>query len=199
MTHISSFFIAGINYKKSDASVRGQFSINADQYLDIIASAHQYKVKEFFVLSTCNRTEIYGFAANVDQLCQLLCSHTEGKLDSFYEGSYQKSGLEAIEHLFNVSAGLDSQILGDYEIVGQIKKATKFSKQHNCIGPYLERLINEVLQTTKQIRTNTEMSGGTVSVSFAAVQYARHWIKQIEGKKILLFSFCIGGHLHNDT
>lgn len=186
MTHISSFFIAGINYKKSDASVRGQFSINTDQYLEIIASAHQYNVKEFFVLSTCNRTEIYGFAENVDQLCKLLCSQTEGNLQSFYEGSYQKAGLQAIEHLFNVSAGLDSQILGDYEIVGQIKKATKFSKLHNHIGPYLERLINEVLQTAKQIRTNTEMSGGTVSVSFAAVQYARQWFKQITGKKILL-------------
>ena len=186
MTHISSFFIAGINYKKSDASVRGQFSVNSDQYLDIITSAHEHNIKEFFVLSTCNRTEIYGFAENVNQLCQLLCSQTEGDLESFYQGSYQKSGLQAIEHLFNVSAGLDSQILGDYEIVGQIRKATKFSKQHNCIGPYLERLINEVLQTTKQIRTNTEMSGGTVSVSFAAVQYARQWLKKITGKKILL-------------
>ena len=96
MTHISSFFIAGINYKKSDASVRGQFSINTDQYLDIIASAHLYNVKEFFVLSTCNRTEIYGFAENVDQLCKLLCSQTDGNLQSFYEGSYQKAGLQAI-------------------------------------------------------------------------------------------------------
>ena len=186
MNHITSFFIAGINYKKSNASVRGKFSINTDQYLNIISSAHLYNVKEFFVLSTCNRTEIYGFAENADLLCQLLCSQTEGKLESFYELSYQKCGLEAIEHLFNVAAGLDSQILGDYEIVGQIKKATKLSKEHNFTGAYLDRLINEVLQATKKIRTNTAMSSGTVSVSFAAVQYARQWFKQIVGKKILL-------------
>jgi glutamyl-tRNA reductase len=85
-----------------------------------------------------------------------------------------------------VGAGLDSQILGDYEIVGQIKKAVKFSKEHQCMGGYMERLVNAVLQASKEIKTNTLLSGGTVSVSFAAVQYIRELFPAINDKKIAL-------------
>jgi glutamyl-tRNA reductase len=185
-TDIANFFIAGINYKKSDASMRGQFSINGEQYLQVILAASEFNIKEFFVLSTCNRTEIYGFAENADALSKLLCTQTEGSLQDFTQMNYCKKGLDAIEHFFDVAAGLDSQILGDYEIVGQIKLAAKFSKQHNCLGAYLERMVNEVLQASKKIRTTTGMSGGTVSVSFAAIQYAKQHFKQIAGKKVLL-------------
>ncbi|RZM10970.1 MAG: glutamyl-tRNA reductase, partial [Pedobacter sp.] len=92
----------------------------------------------------------------------------------------------AMEQLFNVAAGLDSQILGDYEIVGQIKQSARFSKEQQSLGVYLERLMNEVLQCSKSIRTNTALSGGTVSVSFAAVQYIKKHFTSLEGKKILL-------------
>lgn len=183
---ISSFFIAGINYKKTDASIRGRFAISNEQYEQVILSAPSFGISEFFILSTCNRTEIYGFAANANDLSALLCTYTEGSLESFKEMAYMKSGTEAIEHLFNVAAGLDSQILGDYEIVGQIKQAAKFSKERNCIGAYLERMINEVLAASKKIRTNTAMSGGTVSVSFAAIQYIKEKYQHTADKKILL-------------
>ena len=186
MTDITSFFIAGLNYKKSDASIRGRFSINNDQYAHIIRLAKEQGLHDFFVLSTCNRTEIFGFASNQHQLPALLCSQTEGSLQEFQQVAYQKSGLKAIEHLFNVAAGLDSQILGDYEIVGQLKLAVKFSKQHCCMSPYLERLVNEVVQACKRVRTTTAMSSGTVSVSFAAVQFARTHFGSMAGKQIVL-------------
>lgn len=186
ITNISSFFIAGINYKKTDASIRGQFAINNDQYEKLISSAPSFGINEFFVLSTCNRTEIYGFAEDAGQLSSLLCSETSGSLVDFREMAYTRSGVSAIEHLFNVAAGLDSQILGDYEIIGQIKQSAKFSKQRNFIGAYLERMINDVLKASKKIRTNTALSGGTVSVSFAAVQYIKDKFKNIKNKKILL-------------
>ena len=184
--NLSNFFIAGINYKKTDANLRGQYAINADQYNQLILLAPELGVTEFFILSTCNRTEIYGFAENVSNLSSLLCSQTKGSLDRFNEMAYVNNGNQAIEHLFNVAAGLDSQILGDYEIVGQIKQAVKFSKEHNFIGAYLERLVNGVLQCSKSIRTSTALSGGTVSVSFAAVQYIKEKIDTIADKKILL-------------
>ena len=184
--NLSNFFIAGINYKKTDANLRGQYAINEDQYNQLILLAPELGVTEFFILSTCNRTEIYGFAENVSNLANLLCSQTKGSLDRFNEMAYSNNGNQAIEHLFNVAAGLDSQILGDYEIVGQIKQAVKFSKEHNFIGAYLERLVNGVLQCSKAIRTSTALSGGTVSVSFAAVQYIKEKMDAIADKKILL-------------
>ncbi|MDB5279702.1 glutamyl-tRNA reductase [Ferruginibacter paludis] len=185
-TDISTFFIAGINYKKSDAAIRGQYAINSDQYASLLSLAPQYGIKELFILSTCNRTEIYGFAQSAQDLCKLLCSQTQGSLDNFTERAYIKGGKVAIEHLFDVAAGLDSQILGDYEIIGQIKNAFKFSKQHAFIGAYLERMVNGVLQSSKMIKNTTELSGGTVSVSFAAIQYIKEHVPHLADKKILL-------------
>jgi len=185
-TDISTFFIAGINYKKSDAIIRGQYAINPDQYTALLAEAPQYGIKELFILSTCNRTEIYGFAQSAQELCELLCSQTQGSLENFTSLAYIKNGRKAIEHLFDVAAGLDSQILGDYEIIGQIKKAFKFSKEQGFVGPYLERIVNGVLQSSKIIKNTTGLSGGTVSVSFAAIQYIKENVPQLDDKKILL-------------
>jgi glutamyl-tRNA reductase len=184
--NIENFFIAGINYKKTDAALRGQFAIGNEQYNQVLLQAKESGLKDLFVLSTCNRTEIYGFAETASQLINLLCSQTTGDKETFLEIAYVKKGNEAIEHLFNVAAGLDSQILGDYEIVGQIKVAARISKSHGCIGTELERLLNTALQCSKAIKNQTELSGGTVSVSFAAIQYVRQNVKNISSKKILL-------------
>lgn len=185
-TDISNFFIAGINYKKTDAVLRGQFAINNEKYAAILSLAPSFNIGETFILSTCNRTEIYGFADDAVSLCRLLCMQTEGSFGTFYDMAYIKNGKDAIEHLFDVAAGLDSQILGDYEIVGQIKKAVKFSKENNFIGANLERLVNAVLQASKEIKTTTALSSGSVSVSFAAVQYIKEKMTSVADKKILL-------------
>lgn len=184
--NISNFFVAGINYKKSDASVRGQFAINNEQYTQLLLKASEQGLDEIFVLSTCNRTEIYGFAYCSHQLVELLCSVTNGNPQIFKRSAYIKNGMDAIEHVFNVGAGLDSQILGDYEIVGQLKNAVRFSKERGFIGAFTERLINSVLQSSKLIKNHTELSGGTVSVSFAAVQYIRNAVANLSSKNILL-------------
>lgn len=191
---ISGFYIVGINYKKTDADVRGQFAISNEQYGRLLTPAHAsnstgpgqhstgsvhhptgsaHQLTEFFILSTCNRTEIYGFADNARQLADLLCSEAMGDREAFLEMAYVKRGAEAIEHMFLVAAGIDSQILGDYEIVGQIKQAVKFAREAGFVGPFLERLVNSVLQSSKAVKNQTELSGGTVSVSFAAIQYIR--------------------------
>jgi glutamyl-tRNA reductase len=184
--HISNFFVAGINYKKTDASIRGQFAINNDQYATILGLAAEEGLNELFILSTCNRTEIYGFAHTSSQLVELLCTQTVGNAETFKMAAYIKSGTEAIEHAFNVGAGLDSQILGDYEIVGQLKTAVRFAKEHGFVGAFTERLINCVLQSSKIIKNNTVLSGGTVSVAFAAVQYITNMVVNPSSKNILL-------------
>ena len=185
-TAISNFYIAGISYKKIEAETRGQFAINTEQYHALINKATAFGIREFFILSTCNRTEIYGLADDVRRLVDLLCSETVGSTESFLNASYLKKGESAIQHLFEVGAGLDSQILGDYEIIGQIKAAVKISKERGFIGAFLERLVNAVLQSSKAIKNQTALSGGTVSVSFAAVQFIREHVHQIDEKKILL-------------
>ena len=184
--NIANFFVAGINYKKSDASIRGQFAISNDQYSTILELATLQGLNELFILSTCNRTEIYGFAHNSNQLVDLLCSQTVGNAETFKKAAYIKTGTEAVQHVFNVGAGLDSQILGDYEIVGQLKTAVRFAKEQGFVGAFTERLINCVLQSSKLIKNNTVLSGGTVSVAFAAVQYITNMVVNPSAKNILL-------------
>ncbi|RYY38686.1 MAG: glutamyl-tRNA reductase [Chitinophagaceae bacterium] len=184
--NIDNFFVAGINYKKSDASVRGLFAIGSEQYNRILETAAREGVGELFVLSTCNRTEIYGVAYCPHQLVRLLCRETAGSIETFLSSAYIKQGLEAVEHVYSVASGLDSQILGDYEIVGQLKTAVKFAKEGGFVGAFTERLINSVLQASKNVKNNTELSGGTVSTAFAAVQYIRTHVPQVSEKKILL-------------
>jgi len=183
---ISGFYVVGINYKKTDAAIRGQFAINNEQYECILTLAPSRHLNELFILSTCNRTEIYGFADNASQLASLLCTETIGDVDTFMEMAYVKKGSQATEHLFLVGAGIDSQILGDYEIVGQLKQAVKFARERQFIGASTERLVNCVLQSSKSIKNQTALSGGTVSVAFAAIQYIRENITGLSDKNILL-------------
>jgi glutamyl-tRNA reductase len=185
-TELSNFFVTGINYKKTDTEIRGSFAIGPDQYEKLLNLAVQYEVRDLFILSTCNRSEIYGIADNPDQLINLFCSQTKGSVELYNELAYRKRGMDALQHLFDVGAGLDSQILGDYEIVGQIRKAMKFAKQKGYIHTFLERTLNQVLQSSKEIKNNTVLSDGTVSVAFAAVQYIRENIKALKNKRILL-------------
>ena len=183
---LPGFQIAGINYKKTDATIRGQYAVSHEQCAVLLSKAPLYGISELFILSTCNRTEIYGVVEDPLQLARLLCSETSGDLDTFTRLSYAKKGAAAVEHLFNVAAGLDSQILGDYEIVGQIKQAVKFARERGCIGSFLDRLVSNVLQSSKVIKNQTALSGGTVSVSFAAVQYIKQKVTDLSHKKILL-------------
>lgn len=183
---ISKFFVAGVNYRKTDAAVRGRFALNNEQYINVLKSASAFAIHEFFIVSTCNRTEIYGFAEHPNDLIELLCTETAGDSFTFSQLAYIHKGLDAVQHLFSVGAGLDSQILGDYEIVGQIKQAVKISKEHGFIGSFTERMVNSMLQSSKAIKNQTELSGGTVSVSFAAVQYIKENIARTDDKNILL-------------
>ena len=170
---LQNFFVAGISYKNAPAEVRGRFSISAQQYENMLAHAASYGIEELFVLSTCNRTEIYAQAKNASQLIELLCSETAGSKEEFVKLAYIKNAQEAITHLYNVGCGLDSQILGDYEIVGQLKQAVKFSRDKGCIHTFLDKLVSSVFRASKSIKTNTALSGGSVSVSFAAVKYLK--------------------------
>ncbi len=183
---LNSFCIVGINYRKSDTAIRGRFSLSASQTIDVLKQAAAKNIPGCLPLSTCNRTEIYGISNNPEIFSQLLCENTSNRLEDFQKYSYTYHGLEAIEHLFNVASGLDSQIIGDYEILSQIKHAAKIAKEQGCIDNFMERAINYSLQVSKEIKTKTNLSSGIVSVSYAAIEIIKEKIKDLSDKKILL-------------
>lgn len=183
----NSFYVIGLSYKKADAKIRGRFSLDITSKSTLLNQAKEKNIESLLVISTCNRTEIYGFAQHPFQLIKLLCDNTDGTIDEFQKVAYVYKNKEAISHMFRVGSGLDSQILGDFEIISQLKISAKTSKKHGLLNAFLERLINSVIQASKRIKTETEISSGATSVSFASVQYIFKNVTDISEKNILLF------------
>ncbi|MCP9199375.1 glutamyl-tRNA reductase [Gramella sp. GC03-9] len=188
--HISRgkhFYTIGLSYKKADAEIRGHFSLDEDSKVRLLQQAKEEGIDAILVTSTCNRTEIYGFAQHPFQLIKLLCEHTHGTVEEFEKVAYVYKNNQAISHIFKVGTGLDSQILGDFEIISQLKTAFIRSKKLGLVNAFLERLVNAVIQASKRIKNETEISSGATSVSFASVQYILNNIKDVSEKNILLF------------
>tara|TARA_R110002049_G_scaffold21057_5_gene77540 strand:- start:7287 stop:8549 length:1263 start_codon:yes stop_codon:yes gene_type:complete len=181
------FYAIGLSYKKADADIRGRFSLDEASKLTLLNQAKENDIESLVVTSTCNRTEIYGFAQHPFQLIQLLCDNTRGTVEEFQEVAYIYKNKDAIAHMFRVGSGLDSQILGDFEIISQLKISTKLSRKHGLLNHFTERLVNAVIQASKRIKTETEISSGATSVSFASVRYIFNTIKDVSSKNILLF------------
>jgi glutamyl-tRNA reductase len=183
----STFYVVGLSYKKADADIRGKFSLDDVGKKNVLKQAQQEGIESLLVTSTCNRTEIYGFAQHPFQLIKLLCDNSHGTVEDFQKVAYIYKNQEAVRYMFRVGTGLDSQILGDFEIISQIKSAFTESKSMNLVNAFLERLINAVIQTSKRIKNETEISSGATSVSFASVRYIFSNVDDIANKNILLF------------
>ncbi len=181
------FYAIGLSYKKADADVRGHFSLDEPLKMALLKQAKENGIESLLVTSTCNRTEIYGFAEHPYQLIQLLCDNTKGTVEEFQQVAYIYKGKEAISHMFRVGSGLDSQILGDFEIISQLKTSAKVSKKLDLLNAFTERLVNAVIQASKRIKNETQLSSGATSVSFASVQYILKHVESVSNKNILLF------------
>lgn len=183
----NSFYAIGLSYKKADAEIRGKFNIDVPATDLIMVQAKEQGIDGLLAISTCNRTELYGFAQHPYELIKLLCDQTSGSVEEFQEVAYVFKNHDAISHMFRVGTGLDSQILGDFEIISQIKQGFYRSKKHEMANPFMERLCNAVIQASKRIKNETELSSGATSVAFASVKYILNTVSNISEKNILLF------------
>jgi glutamyl-tRNA reductase len=181
------FYNIGVSYRKADAETRGKFSVSKENQKTLLLSAKEKGITAIFIISTCNRTEIFGFASRPCLLIELLCDFSEGTVKEFNTICNVHKDQEAISHLFKIGTGLESQILGDYEIVGQLRNSFKLAKQLKTTNSYIERLVNCVLQASKRVKNDTKLSSGTTSVSYAAVQYIIKNLPDYNVKNILVF------------
>jgi glutamyl-tRNA reductase len=164
-------FVAGVSHKTAPVEVREQLAVQRNGLVDL---AHYLKwfghLDEMVLLSTCNRVEIYGTTRqsidSIKSALQLLSSEPVD-LDPYI---YVHKDAEAARHLFRVTAGLDSMVLGETEITGQIKNAYETAREAGLTGPVLNRLFQRAFQTTKESRTRTAIGRGTVSIKSAAVE-----------------------------
>lgn len=190
--HQMTYTVIGINYKQVNVANRGIYHLSLEQIQELFQKARYHSVSDLYILATCNRTEIYALCQRPSDLLDLLFLVLDAKYRKDFEDlGYLKRGKDAVLHLFRVSAGLDSQILGDYEIVGQVKTAFQQAKNWGCIySSFGERVLNMALEGAKKVRTNTDISSGTLSVSMAAVQsIVKEYPINYQEKRILLVGF----------
>ena len=181
------FHVIGVSHKTADIDLRSQFNLNETQLHGLFLEAKEAKLKDLLVINTCNRTEIYAWTNSEETLIELLCKHTGTSRNLFETIGYTHSDSDGFHHLFRVGTGLESQILGDFEIIGQIKKSFYHSKKMRLAHGLLERITNAVIQASKRIKTETEISSGATSVAFASVQYILKNVAGISKKNIVLF------------
>lgn len=181
------FFIVGISYKNADAEIRGNYSLDPKSKLSLLTKAKELGLESIMAISTCNRTEVIGLVNDPEILINLLCDTTNSSKEEFKKYSYTLSKHEAINHLFKVGSGLESQILGDFEIIGQLKHSATSSKKVGLLNTYLDRLVSLVIRASKRIKTETSLSTGATSVSFASVQYICNNVENVNNRNILLF------------
>ena len=183
----NSLHVIGISYKKTSAQIRGKFNLSFETSNKLIKDAKKQGISSIIINSTCNRVEIYAETNEPNELIKLLCCNSLGNKSDFKNFGYVLKNQKAIDHIFKVGTGLDSQILGDFEIIAQIKKSLKISKKLSAISPYLERLFSSVIQASKRIKNETKLSSGATSVSYAAVRYILDHVDDLQSKKIILF------------
>ena len=191
---MESTFVIGVNFKNANVEVRSAFSMGAEKQMQCNTLAKQYDFQDFVVLSTCNRTEIYGSGSfrKAENMITEIC---EQPVELFNQYKFVKTSEDAIRHIFNVASGLDSQILGDYEILGQFKNACRISKENGLLGPVFERMANVCIQASKEIKTKTDLSRGTVSASYAAIEVIRNRFGEASAKALLVGMGKLGNNI----
>jgi glutamyl-tRNA reductase len=166
-----TLFATGLNHKSAPVKLREQLAVQPSHLVDAAEVLKCFgHLDEIVLLSTCNRVEIYGTThrANVDikSLLSLLCCEPRD-----LEGNtYLYKNVDAARHLLRVTAGLDSMMLGETEVTGQVKNAYETARLAGLTGPTLNRLFQKAFQATKEIRTRTRIGRGTVSIKSTAVE-----------------------------
>lgn len=183
---LDDFCVVGVNHWEATIEVREQFSLSEDQKKELIAGAQREGIESLFVISTCNRTEIFAQGSSPQELIRLLVAYSDASLGEFHAYGFEKTGPKAVEHLFNVTAGLDSQILGDLQIVKQVKEGYEFAANSNAISGELHRLMQHVFRAHKRSRSETSLGEGAATTAYAAVQFAQKTFDNLQAKNILL-------------
>lgn len=183
---MNNFKVVGLSYKKANEEVRGRFSLSDANQSILLNHLNNRNIKAF-IISTCNRTEIYCLTSDIKIVLELWNEVTKTKYEELVDITYVYDKSEALDHIFKVGCGLESQILGDFEITSQIKKAFITAKNHNTTNGYLERVVNTVLQASKEVRSNTKISNGTTSVSYVTVDYIKTNIADYTNKNVLMY------------
>ncbi len=187
-----------LTYKTAPVSVREQVSLNESAGKQLLNFIREYTTAtDVLVVSTCNRTEVYYNAEN-DFHSEIFTglAFVKNLSDRQFEGYFQQlQGKDAIQHLFEVSLGLDAQVIGDLQISGQVKNAYQWSADENIAGPFLHRLMHTIFFVNKRVVQETSFRDGAASISYAAKELAEDLTAGIREPRVLVLGV---GEIGND-
>jgi glutamyl-tRNA reductase len=184
-------YLLGVSHRTAPLEVRERLDFaSRDLGAAVEAAAIRPTAAEVVVLSTCNRSEIYAAsqdpAAARGDLVAFLSEYHGLAPDAFTPHLYAREDSAAAQHLFRVAAGLDSLVVGEPQILGQVKDAYQAAASRHCAGPLLSRLFHWSFGVGKRVRTETALGEGAVSMSFAAVALARKIFGRLDGRRVLV-------------
>ena len=179
--------ILGINHKTAPVALREKVAFTADRLgAALLTLRQELGVAEALILSTCNRTEVYwSGTASGSQLSQWLERHHGNDLD-LAASLYVHQESRAIEHTFSVASGLDSMVLGEVQILGQLKDAYRIAQENGSTGPILNKLFQAAFSAAKRVRTETRIGANAVSLASATVSLARRVYADLSAHSVLL-------------
>lgn len=185
------FLVVGINFKTADVSIREKIHFSNDVLSEALLKLNEYEsLKGSVILSTCNRVEIYASVGVVEKACEdiidFISEFHNIPVDSISPYIYKKNCHEAVVHLFKVSSSLDSMVLGEYQIQGQVRDAYFAAKENKSTNSMLNKLFQTAIQIGKKVRSETKIGEGSVSVATLAVDVVKQIFDNKDNLNILL-------------
>lgn len=182
-----NFLLIGLSHKTAPISVRERFSFGKDTIpplLESLRGDNEVCLDECVLISTCNRTELYAYVSKpaeevAPRVLDFILDH-KNETDTLSRHFYIKTGNDVVEHLFKVVSGIDSMILGEPQIFGQVKSAYSLANDYDCTGPALNRLFHHAFQVGKNVRNSTSIGKGVVSISSAVVKLAEQTLGSLD-------------------
>jgi len=170
-----SFFALGVNHQTASVELREQVAFNPEKLSVLLAEQSQHpELNDMVVVSTCNRTEIYAMSDNVDMVLNWLAQKNGVDVKQLQNHVYRYENAQAVTHLMRVASGLDSLMLGEPQILGQVKTALSLAKEAHTVSPNLNRIFEYAFYAAKRVRSETAVGSHAVSMGYVVAQLAKN-------------------------
>lgn len=184
---MKSFFVLGVNHHSASVELREKVAFNAERLAMVLAQqANQPILNDLVVVSTCNRTEIYAITSNVKDILAWFAQVNALALDELNQHIYYHENAQAVTHLMRVASGLDSLMLGEPQILGQVKNALNCSKEAGTVSKELNRIFEYAFFAAKKVRSETEIGAHAISMGYSVAQLALQVFHKAQDLTILI-------------
>ncbi len=182
-----SFFALGVNHQTASVELREQVAFNPEKLRDLLAQQrHEHVLNDMVVVSTCNRTEVYAMADNAEMVLDWLAQKNGIDVKQLQNHIYRYENSDAVTHLMRVASGLDSLMLGEPQIMGQVKSALTLAKDSDVVSAQLNRIFEYAFYAAKRVRSETAVGSHAVSMGYAVAQLALQVFSQPEKLTVMV-------------